>query len=231
MPHAFILFWSLLFAAQAQRTPAITLSAIQATDGDLVELRGSGFTPNKTALSHLMKPNNTEYPVLYIQTNERGEFSHTIETLLLLPGTHEIWVVDDVTSAVSNRLRFTVGFGDAAPAPPEVTDALEPYAGVWRGSVTRSDSGKAGVLLAITGKTGAIAGTVAYPDRSCGGVLVFRTISSGSIDVTEMITYGHDRCLNNGQTTLKISPEGTMSFEWRHPDRPQTAAGSLTPAK
>jgi hypothetical protein len=41
-------------------------------------------------------------------TDDRGEFTHDIDTLLLSPGTHEVWVVDDHSKVSSNVARFEV---------------------------------------------------------------------------------------------------------------------------
>ena len=43
-----------------------------------------------------------------MMTNDRGEFSHDIDTLLLAPGTHEVWVIDERSKASSNIVRFEV---------------------------------------------------------------------------------------------------------------------------
>ena len=52
--------------------------------------------------SHLRKPDGTEYPVLPLLTNDCGEFTHDIETLVLTIGTHELWIVDDTSKTSSN---------------------------------------------------------------------------------------------------------------------------------
>jgi hypothetical protein len=99
----------LLAAAKcAQSTPTITVSPSIVLHHDHVELRGSGFTAKSNAYSHLRRPDGSEFPVLPIVTNERGEFEHDIDTLLLGPGTFEVSVEDSRSKAISNVARFEV---------------------------------------------------------------------------------------------------------------------------
>jgi len=100
----------LLFAAacSAQSTPKLSLSAVRIPYHGHVGATGTGFTPKQNVSSHLLRPDGTEFPVLPILTNDRGEFSHDIDTLLLAPGPYEVWVVDDTSRISSNRVRFEV---------------------------------------------------------------------------------------------------------------------------
>jgi len=43
-----------------------------------------------------------------MQTDDKGEIYHDIDTLILEPGVHEVWIIDDRTKAVSNVARFEV---------------------------------------------------------------------------------------------------------------------------
>jgi hypothetical protein len=74
----------------------------------IVQMKGEGFTPKATALSHLRRPDGTEFPILPFLTDERGDFHHDIDTLLLAPGVHEVWVEDEETKSVSDIARFEV---------------------------------------------------------------------------------------------------------------------------
>lgn len=71
-------------------------------------MTGSGFTPNSNVTSHLLQPDGREFPPLPILTDSNGAFTHDIDTLLLLVGTHELWVVDDTTGVTSNTAQFEV---------------------------------------------------------------------------------------------------------------------------
>jgi len=75
-----------------------------------VEVHGTGFTPKSEVRSHLLKSNGTEFPVLPILVDDKGEFTHDIDSLLLQTGTHELWVIDS-TGVSSNREKFEVAFG------------------------------------------------------------------------------------------------------------------------
>ena len=106
LPASFLLL--LVVATCAQTTPTITVSPSRVLHHDHVDLRGSGFTAKSNAYSHLRRPDGSEFPVLPIVTNERGEFEHDIDTLLLGPGTFEVSVEDSKSKATSNVARFEV---------------------------------------------------------------------------------------------------------------------------
>jgi hypothetical protein len=98
----------LVAAGCAQPKPKVTLSPERQFRSGIVLMNGTGFTPKSNALSHLRRPDGTEFPILPFLTNERGEFTHDIDTLLLSPGVHEVWVEDEKTKAVSEIVRFEV---------------------------------------------------------------------------------------------------------------------------
>jgi hypothetical protein len=81
---------------------------VRVKSGDQVMLTGTGFTANRSAMSHLLRPDDTEYNPLRLRINERGELSHKIDTVMLGLGTFETWVEDEASRAVSNRTEFTV---------------------------------------------------------------------------------------------------------------------------
>ena len=95
----------------AQSAPKITLSADKIHHKQWITMKGSGFTPQIEALSHLRRPNGTEFPTLPILTDAKGEFTHEIDSLLLIAGTHELWVFDGKTGVSSNVAKFDVDFG------------------------------------------------------------------------------------------------------------------------
>ena len=104
MPKLLLLL-TLLFL---QSAPRLTVSTTRVSHPGHLEMRGAGFTPKGNVSSHLKRPDGTEFPVLPIMTDDRGEFSHDIDTLLLYEGTHELWVVDDTSKVSSNVVRFEV---------------------------------------------------------------------------------------------------------------------------
>ena len=95
-----------LVAAQAR--PQIDVSPARAQSGDPVYLMGTGFTPNRTVMSHLVRPDGTEYNPLRFRTNDRGEFFHKIDTTMLDRGTFHLWAEDEASQMKSNRAEFTV---------------------------------------------------------------------------------------------------------------------------
>ena len=95
-------------ASSAQVTPKIKLSATRIATPDHITVQGSGFTPKANVSSHLVRPDGAEYPVLPLLTNEKGEFTHDIDTLVLTLGIHQLWVVDDRSKVSSNKVQFEV---------------------------------------------------------------------------------------------------------------------------
>jgi hypothetical protein len=109
---------------------------------------------------------------------------------------------------------------------------VESYGGVWRGNGGRNvPAVSSDVLLTITGKPGLVAGTIAYPNLSCGGVLGFRTVYKDAIELTETITFGADRCPSPGTVTLSLEDSASLKFRWSDPKRTGTASGNLTSMK
>ena len=91
-----------------QNKPQIQVSTSRVKSGDLVFVMGTGFTPDRTAMSHLRRPDGSEYNPLRLRTNGRGEFSHKIDTTMLDTGAFEVWVEDEASKVLSNRTQFTI---------------------------------------------------------------------------------------------------------------------------
>jgi hypothetical protein len=108
LPPAVICLWLSLLGAQTK--PQVTVSPARAKSGEPVYVAATGFTPNRTAMSHLVRPDGTEYNPLRFRTNDRGEFFHKIDTTMLDLGTFQIWVEDEASNVSSNRAQFTVDF-------------------------------------------------------------------------------------------------------------------------
>jgi hypothetical protein len=87
--------------------PIVTVSPAKILHKGWVSVQGSKFTPKANISSHLKKPDGTEFPILPMYTDEKGELTHEIDTLLLAPGVHELWIVD-ATGVSSNVARFEV---------------------------------------------------------------------------------------------------------------------------
>jgi hypothetical protein len=92
----------------SQKKLQISVSPNHAKSGESLILTGTGFTPNRLAMSHLLRPDGTEYNPLRVRINDRGEISHRIDTTMLEHGSYEIWLEDEASNTVSNRIAFTV---------------------------------------------------------------------------------------------------------------------------
>ena len=88
--------------------PQISISPARANSSDPVYMSATGCTPSATVLSHLVRPNGTEYNPLRLRTDERGELIHKMDTTMLSAGTYEAWIEDEASKAVSNHAQFTV---------------------------------------------------------------------------------------------------------------------------
>ena len=104
----FVLLAFLLATSFAQTKPTVTITPSKVQHTGHVDMSGKGFTPKANVYSHLRRPDGTEFPVLPMMTNNRGEITHDIDTLLLTPGIHEVWVVDETAKTTSNVARFEV---------------------------------------------------------------------------------------------------------------------------
>jgi hypothetical protein len=91
-----------------QKKPEISVTPARVKLNELVMLNGTGFTPDRPVLSHLRKPDGTEYNPLRLRSNTRGELVHKIDTVMLDLGAFEAWVEDEDAKVVSNRVQFTV---------------------------------------------------------------------------------------------------------------------------
>ena len=76
--------------------------------GEILYVNGTGFTPGSAVVSHLIRPDKTEYNPIRLRANASGEIVHKIDTVMLDVGTFEMWVEDEATKATSNRIQFSV---------------------------------------------------------------------------------------------------------------------------
>lgn len=106
LPSIALLFF--VGACFSQNKPKVTVSPERVLHHDHVFMKGIGFSANSTVHSHLRRPDGTEFPVLQMLSNEKGAIDHEIDTLLLGPGTFEVWVDDLKSKSTSNVARFEV---------------------------------------------------------------------------------------------------------------------------
>jgi hypothetical protein len=108
MKFAPILFLFAVVSCAQTANPKITLTKERIYRSDHAEMKRTGFTPNSNVYSHLRRPDGTEFPVLPMRTDDHGEFTNDIDSLLLSPGKHELWVEDEKSKKTSNVARFEV---------------------------------------------------------------------------------------------------------------------------
>ncbi len=80
----------------------------------------------------------------------------------------------------------------------------------------------------VEGKLGTIIGTIAYPSLRYGGKLTLLgvDVDNNSIQLSEDITYGTDRCVDGGTVTLTYLDNETLDYSWQGND-PTPDSGSL----
>jgi hypothetical protein len=103
--------------ASTPAKPTIKLSGNRIPANGDVHLNGEGFSPRSDAYSHLKRPDGTEFPVITMLADDKGQFTHLIETWLLQVGVHEVWVIDRKTGVSSNVATFEVTLDQ----PPSAT--------------------------------------------------------------------------------------------------------------
>jgi hypothetical protein len=108
MSVSFAIDYITMAEVDMQQKPQISVSPTRVKSGENVMLSGAGFSPSRSAMSHLRRPNETEYNPIRLRVNERGEITHKIDTVMLDEGTFEVWVEDETSKSVSNRVRFNV---------------------------------------------------------------------------------------------------------------------------
>ena len=108
---AAVLILSVLFATAilAQtKAPKITVSPEKVLHPNPVQMKGTGFSPRSDVLSHLRRPDGTEFRILQMYTDNKGEIEHDIDTIVMVPGVYDLWVEDPKAKTTSNVAHFLV---------------------------------------------------------------------------------------------------------------------------
>jgi hypothetical protein len=217
-------------AAGVQAEPSLTFSTSQIYHGEIVYIRGTGFTPNGPVLSHLIRPDQTEYPEEAMKANAKGEVIHQITIVPHTFGSYEL-LIEDVTLGASASQRFLmVPTTFDKPVKTQAANLPATFGGVWTGTVSgqRAPSPPADALVTLTGgRIGAVVGTVAYPADNCGGELWLVSASPASIQLGEVIRYGQARCNGRALLTLTHGRDGLVSMVWRDITGAGAAQGTL----
>ena len=217
-------------AAGVQAQPSLTFSTSQIYHGEIVHIRGTGFTPGGDLLSHLFRPDGSEYPETSMRANEKGEVIHDITIVPPYFGTYEL-LIDDVKARASASQRFLmVPSTFDKPVKTQAASLPATFSGVWTGTVSgpRATSLPADALVTLAGgRIGAVIGTVAYPADNCGGELWLVSASADSIQLGEVIRYGQERCNGRALLTLTREKDSSVSMVWRDITGAGTARGTL----
>lgn len=125
-----------------------------------------------------------------------------------------------VFAAVLALAGCAAGMGGAGGVPMQ-------FIGTWSGVGSQSDQpGEWTIEASIIGGPVEQVGTISYPSLECGGVLLFRGVNDGALEVLEDITYGS--CVDQGIITLTPVADGRLRFDWRMEGSDVTARGTLT---
>lgn len=101
------------------------------------------------------------------------------------------------------------------------------FIGTWNGIGSQSDMpGEWTIEAIIVGGPVEQVGTISYPSLECGGVLLFRGVRNGALEVAEDITYGS--CVDDGIITLTPEADGRLRYDWRKEGSDATARGTVT---
>jgi len=113
-------------------TPKVTVSPLSGPAGTQFDVLWEGFTPNNTLISHLKKPDGTEFPTKIFYTDSRGRATHTIDSTGFKPGTYELWGVDNATGT---RTVNTASFTILAPTTGTIRVIATFDGKPWEGSI------------------------------------------------------------------------------------------------
>ena len=220
----------LAVAAGVQAEPSLTFSTSQIYHGEIVYIRGTGFTPNGPVLSHLIRPDQTEYPEEAMKANAKGEVIHQITIVPHTFGSYELLIEDVTLGAAASQRFLMVPTTFDKPVKTEAANLPATFGGVWTGTVRgpRTPPQPADALITLAGgRIGAVVGTVAYPADTCGGELWLVSASADSIQLGEVIRYGQERCNGRALVTLTREKDSSVSMVWRDITGAGSARGTL----
>jgi len=108
LSRAAALLLLLCVVLMAQQKPTIKSTVSKLKSGEILYVTGTGFTPDRAVVSHMLRPDKSEYNPLRLRANANGELVHKIDTVMLDIGTFEVWVEDEASKTTSNRIQFSV---------------------------------------------------------------------------------------------------------------------------
>ena len=91
--------------------------------------------------------------------------------------------------------------------------------GQWRGGVAQPGAKPYSTTMSIVAPaTSGACGKIDYPELGCGGALVgCQPQHDGSVHMTELLSYGRDRCALEGKVIAALNGKA-LSWVWLYPD-------------
>lgn len=227
LPLVLLLASALPDVAWAQ--PSLTFSASQIYHGEIVKVRGTGFTPNGVVLSHLVRPDGTEYPEMPMKADAKGVVTHEITIVPNTFGTYELQLEDQAAKTVATQRFLMVPRTFEKPEKSAVAGMPAGFSGVWDGLITQQGASTSSrSLVALSGgRVGAVVGTFSYPGLRCGGELWLVSASSTRIQLGEVAIYGQDQCKGRPLLVATLGKDGALTMEWRDVVAGTGAKGTL----
>src|SRR4051812_44893407 len=71
----------------AQQKLVIKADRSRVKSGEILYVTGTGFTPDRAVIAHMIRPDKTEYNPLRLRANAAGELVHKIDTVMLTLGS------------------------------------------------------------------------------------------------------------------------------------------------
>jgi len=110
------------------------------------------------------------------------------------------------------------------PAHAVQTDTLNQFTGEWEGAGMQSD----GSHWSIRVNSRPNGYFIDYPSLVCGGTWTLLKTTESSLVFKETLTYGIERCLDQGEIVINKIVADKASYQWSSKKSKITAAGNLT---
>jgi len=99
-------------------------------------------------------------------------------------------------------------------APPVPVRPIRQFVGNWNGNVRQRGVIPYTVAFSIYDRDRDVVGQIDYPELGCGGKLVLAGVTNKVLQVSEVLTYGLNKCIVGGLITIEMSNAQTSSFNW-----------------
>jgi hypothetical protein len=113
-----------------------------------------------------------------------------------------------------------VAFSITCQAEVVEKTVLQDLQGVWEGTGIQDDNSRWTIKVTIEPDEYSID----YPSLNCGGMMRLMKENADSLVFQEVLTYGTDRCYNNGKTVLIKSQNNKIRYYWYFENNGRKAA-------